>query len=70
MKPEWVKTVRTTLQVVAGIAVVVPFLLGAVGVSTTVGIGATVVAVAAVITRIMQIQEIDAWVNGKLGKSE
>ena len=70
MKSEWVKTFRTGLQVLAGLAVVVPFLVGALGVSTTAGLGAAVLAVAATITRIMQIPEIDQWVNGKLSKSK
>lgn len=68
VKSEWVKTLRTSLQVVAGLAVVMPFLIGALGVSTTAGLGAAVLAVAATITRIMQIPEIDEWVNGKLSK--
>lgn len=70
MTSEWVRTLRTGLQVVAGLAVVAPFLVAAVGVSSTVGIGAAVIAVAATITRIMQIPEIDGWVNNRLRKPE
>lgn len=68
MRDEWIRTLRTVVQVIAGLAVVTPLLLGAVGVSTTIGVGAAVVTVAATITRIMQIPEIDDWVNGKLRK--
>lgn len=68
MRDEWIRTLRTAVQVIAGLAVVTPLLLGAVGVSTTIGVGAAVVTVAATITRIMQIPEIDDWVNGKLRK--
>jgi hypothetical protein len=63
---EWVRTLRTVLAFVAGLAVATPMILGAIGVSTAVGIGATVVAVAATITRVMMIPEIDEWINGKL----
>lgn len=70
VRSEWVRTIRTGAQVVAGLAVVAPFLVAAVGVSSTVGIGAAVIAVAATITRIMQIPEIDSWVNGKLRKDQ
>lgn len=68
MRDEWIRTLRTVVQVIAGLAVVTPLLLGAVGVSTTIGVGAAVVTVAATITRIMQIPEIDDWINGKLRK--
>lgn len=68
MNTSWVRTIRTSLQTLGGILPVLPILIGALGVSTTVGIGAGVVAVAAVLTKIMTIPEIDAWINGKLGK--
>lgn len=67
---EWIRTLRTSLQIVAGLSVVAPFLIAAIGISTTAGVGAAVLAVAATVTRIMQIPEIDQWVNQKLGKTE
>ncbi len=70
MTSPWVRTFRTSLQALCGLLPVVPVLIGALGVSTTVGVGAAVIAVAAVLTRVMAIPEIDAWVNGKLSKKQ
>lgn len=70
MKQEWTRTFRTVLQVLIGILPMVPFLVGAVGMSTTVGVGAVIIAVAAVATRIMAIPEIDDWVNRFLRKKD
>lgn len=66
----WVRTFRTALQALAGFLPVVPLLVGAVGISSTVGVGAVIIGVAAAATRIMMIPEVDAWINGKLGKSQ
>ena len=66
MKAPNVRTIRTGLQALLGFLPVVPLLVGAVGMNTTVGVGATIVVVAAVVTRIMTIPEIDQWINGKM----
>lgn len=58
MKESTVRTVRGTIQSVLAVAAVVPsvmFLFPSVGLSTTAGIGLTVVTVAAAITRVHQI---------------
>lgn len=70
MRHEWVRTLRTSLQALCGFLPVIPLLVGALGVGTTAGVGATVVAIAAVLTRVMAIPEIDQWINGKLSKTE
>lgn len=64
----WVRTLRTGLQALIGFLPVVPLLVGAVGISTTVGVGAVVIGVAATLTRVMMIPQIDEWINGKLGR--
>ena len=66
MKAPNVRTIRTAFQALLGFLPVVPLLVGAVGVSTTAGVGAAVITVAAVVTRIMTIPEIDQWINGKM----
>lgn len=60
MKPETAKTIRTTVQVVLSVAAAMPILLAAVPVGTASGIGAVLIAVAAIITRIHQIPEVSA----------
>lgn len=69
MKDSTVKTIRTVVQVVLAAAAAVPsvmFLFPSVGLSTTVGIGATVVTLAAAITRVHQIPAVNDLLN-KLG---
>lgn len=63
MRDEWVRTVRTSVQVVIAVAAAVPVLLPAIGVSTTVGVGATVLGVAVIITRVMQNPTVAALLN-------
>lgn len=63
MKHEWVRTLRTSLQALIGFLPVVPLLVGAVGISTTAGVGAVVIGVAATLTRIMAIPQVDDLVN-------
>lgn len=63
MTEEWKRTLRTAVQVVSAVAVAVPVLLPAIGVSTTVGVGATVLAVAVAVTRVMQNPTVAALLN-------
>ncbi len=63
MKPEWKRVVRTAIQTVSAVAVAVPVLLPAVGVSTTVGVGATILAVAVAVTRVMQNETVAGLLN-------
>lgn len=60
MKDETRRTIRTAVQVTLAVAGLMPVLLMAVPVGTASGIGATLIAVAAAITRIHQIPEINA----------
>jgi len=55
----WVKPVRTVVQTVIGLVPVAPLLVDAVGLSATAGIGASVVAVAASLSRLMQVEAIE-----------
>lgn len=63
MRDEWVRTIRTVIQVVSAVAVSIPLLLPALGVSTTIGAGASIVAVAAAVTRGMQIPAVASLLN-------
>ncbi len=63
MRDEWVRTVRTSIQVLVTVSATVPLIVPAVGLSTTVGVGAAAVAVAAAITRVMQIPAIAELLN-------
>jgi hypothetical protein len=66
MKVEWSRVARTSLQTLIGLAPFVPELLGRLGVTTTVGVGASVIAIAALVTRLMQIPVVDQKVNAFL----
>lgn len=63
MTEEWKRTLRTAVQIVSAVAVAVPVLLPAIGVSTTVGVGATVLAVAVAVTRVMQNPTVASLLN-------
>lgn len=63
MKESTVRTVRTAVQTLFAIAAAVPLILPSLGVSTTVGIGLTVVTVAAAITRVHQIPGVNDLLN-------
>lgn len=63
MKESTVRTVRTAVQTLFAIAAAVPALLPSLGVSTTAGIGLTVVTVAAAITRVHQIPAVNDLLN-------
>ena len=69
MKDQWVRTLRTAVQVLVASAVVVPVLVPALGLSASIGLGAALVGAAAVVTRLMAIPAISDWVN-KLLRAE
>lgn len=69
MRDEWVRTLRTAVQVLVASAAVVPVLVPALGLSASIGLGAALVGAAAVVTRLMAIPVISNWVN-KLLKAE
>ena len=55
-------TIRTTFQVVIGLAAVTPFLVDAMGLRAT-GVVATVLAVAAAITRVMATPAVEDYLQ-------
>lgn len=57
------------MQTAIAAAAVIPVAVPALGLSTSVGLGASLVAAAAVVTRIMAIPTVSDWVN-KLLKAE
>lgn len=63
MKESTAKTIRTAVQTLIAVAAAAPALLQALGVSTTVGFGATVVAVAAAVTRVHQLPAVNELLN-------
>ena len=63
MRQEWARTVRTSIQVVVGLLPMLPVLIPALGLSATAGVGASVLAVSAVLTRLMQIPAVDQLVQ-------
>lgn len=69
MRDEWVRTLRTAVQVLVASAAVVPVLVPALGLSASIGLGAALVGAAAVVTRVMAIPAISDWVN-KLLRAE
>ena len=63
MKPEWQKTIRTAVQITLSVSALIPILVPALGLSVTAGVGAGLVAVAATVTRIMQIPAVATLLN-------
>lgn len=60
MKQETVKTIRTSVQALFAVAAVTPVLVQYLPAGVASGVGASLVAVAAIITRIHQIPEVSA----------
>lgn len=52
-------TVRTALQVLVGLAAIVPLVITDLGVPATGGVVVTVLGIAAAVTRIMALPEVD-----------
>lgn len=55
----WVRPLRTALQVVIGLIPAVPLLVPALGLSATVGLGASLVTVASLASRVMMIPAVE-----------
>lgn len=70
MKTQWAKVARSVLATLIGLAPVAPELAAKLGVSTTAGVSAAILAVAGAITRIMQIPTVDAKVDAWLKVKE
>lgn len=63
MKDEWIRTTRTAIQCAIAIAALVPVLVPALGISATAGVGATIVAIAAAVTRISAMPSVALLLN-------
>ena len=63
MRDEWVRTVRTAIQILVSVGALAPVLVPALGLSTTVGVGAAVIGVAAIVTRVTSTPEIAELLN-------
>ena len=59
-KRELIHIVRTVLAALIGLAPFVPELVGKLGVSTTAGVGATLVALSALVVKLTQVGPVNA----------
>jgi len=70
VKDSWVRTIRTAVQTAIAAAAVIPVAVPALGLSTSVGLGASLVGAAAFVTRVMAIPAVSDWVNKLLRAEE
>jgi hypothetical protein len=63
MKEENARTVRTAVQMIVTVAAAMPIVLEYVGVGTASGVGATLIAAAAAVTRIHAIPAVNELLN-------
>jgi hypothetical protein len=56
---KWVKPARTAIQVLIALTSAAPILVPALGLSATVGAGAVVLTVSAVVSRLMQMPSVE-----------
>lgn len=56
---KWVRPARTAIQVLIALIPVVPFLVPALGLDATVGVGAALVTAASLASRVMQIPAVE-----------
>lgn len=62
----WIKPLRTALQAGISVLPLLPVLLPALGVSVTVGVGATIISVSGLLSRFM-VTELGEAIMDKLG---
>lgn len=55
--------IRTIFAAAVSLAAITPFIVGALGVTTTGGVWAAVLAVAGAITRVMALPGVNAWIE-------
>lgn len=60
---KWIKPARTAIQSVIALIPVVPVLVPALGLSATVGVGASLVTVASIASRVMQISAVENFLS-------
>lgn len=65
-KKELLRVAHTSVAALIGVAPFVPVLVGRLGVDTTVGVWAGVIAVAAAVTKFVQIPTVSARLNAWL----
>jgi hypothetical protein len=58
VKPEWKKAIRTSIQVLVSLVLISPVLLPELGLSTTAGVGASIVALSGLLSRAMNIPQL------------
>jgi len=63
VRQEWARTIRTTVQVTLGLIPALPALVDALGLNATAGVGASILATSAVLTRLMQVPVVDRLVQ-------
>lgn len=63
MSDEWVRTVRTAIQILVSVGALAPMLVPALGLDQTVGVGAAVIAVGAAVTRVSAIPQVADLLN-------
>jgi len=56
---KWIRPARTAIQLLIALIPVVPLLVPALGLSATVGVGASLVTVASLISRVMQFPAVE-----------
>lgn len=60
---QWVRPLRTGLQCLLALLPVLPSLLPALGLSATVGVGAVMISMATVLTRVMALPAMEAFLT-------
>lgn len=63
MRVEWKRTLRTVVQIAVAVCASAPLILPALGLSATAGVGASVIAVSAAVTRVMSIPAVAELLN-------
>lgn len=59
MRDEWQRTLRTALQVTVALIPAMPVLIPAIGLSASVGLGASILAVSASLARVMAVPVVN-----------
>jgi len=63
VRDEWKRTIRTAIQSAIALAPLAPILVPALGISATATVGATIIAIAAAVTRVMQVPQVTELLN-------
>lgn len=63
MRPEWARTVRTSIQVAVALVLVAPALVDSLGLDATAGVGASILAISATLARLMQVPVVNQLIQ-------